>query len=305
MSSHSHHHNHSLNFNRHIFAYIFGIGINLIFAIVELVYGYTRNSMALIADSGHNFLDVIGLVISFAGVLVSLVRPTEKFTYGLRKSTILASLVNSIFLLVSVIFIFKESVSRLASPEITDGKTIMIISGIGVVINSLSGFLFFRLNHNDINTKSAFFHLLSDALVSISVLVAGILIIYTGQFIIDPIVSIIIAFIILVMTWKLLKASFKLSMDGVPEGININTIESTITKIKGIKEVHHTHVWSLSASENAFTAHIVIDSHIIIDDLESLKNYIRQELSKFGISHSTLEFETADENCDDCILTNR
>ncbi|MEZ4906756.1 MAG: cation diffusion facilitator family transporter [Saprospiraceae bacterium] len=307
MHSHDHNHNHNFSsidsksaFTRKIF--LFGILLNIGFAVIELIYGFLIDSMALISDAGHNFLDVLGLILAYAGIWLSKIRPNKRFTYGYRKTTILASVFNSIFLFTSVIFILKESIERLFHPVSTVGTTIMWIAGIGIIINSLSGYLFMKLDQNDVNIRAAFIHLIADALVSVGVVISGFIIYKTDLYIMDPIVSIVISVIILLMTFRLLKQSIFLAIDAVPDGVDVDEIEQSIGNIKGVMEIHHIHVWAMSSSENAITAHLVLDDNIEVSDLGGLKSNIRHVLLHHNIQHSTMEFESKDEKCKDCHL---
>ena len=281
--------------------FIIGIILNVAFAGIELLYGFLINSMALISDAGHNFLDVLGLVLAYAGIWLSGIKPNKRFTYGYRKTTIIASVFNSIFLFTSVIFILKESIDRLFSPQSTEGSIIMFVAGIGIIINSFSGYLFLKLDQNDVNIRAAFIHLIADALVSVGVVVSGYIIYTTGYFITDSIMSIVISIIILIMTLKLIKKSIFLAVDAVPDGIDIAEIENKVKNLYGIKDVHHTHIWAMSSSENAITAHIVLEEKIEIRHLEKIKHELRHLMLDNGIQHSTFEFESNYEDCHDCL----
>ena len=278
-------------------SFIIGITLNIGYAFLELISGIYFGSMSMISDAGHNFVDVLSLSLAFTGLLIAGIKPNNKFTFGYKKSTILAAVFNSILLIISVFFIIKESIERIAEPVEINGYSMIIVAGMGIVINSFTGWLFHKDQHKDINVKAAFVHLMADALISLGVVMSGLVIVNTGWNIIDPVFSIFIAIIILVMTVKILRKSVFMAVDGVPEGIDIDEVERELTKINGVEDIHHTHIWAISTSESAITAHIVVGIRISINDLEILKTEIRETLMTFKIVHSTLEFEIAGENC--------
>jgi len=227
------------------------------------------------------------------------VRPTEKYTYGYKKTTILVALLNAAVLLLSLGAIGYEAVHRLMQPEPLPGKTISIVAAIGILVNALTALLFLRNKENDLNIRSAFLHLLSDAIVSAGLVVGGIVIYYTHLYWIDAALSLIVAIIILFSTWQLLKDSLRLSLDGVPLGIEIKKIKETIDGINGVKDFHHIHVWALSTTENALTAHLVVDRDANMDFVENLKHKIKHELLHQNIQHATLEIEMENSPCEE------
>jgi cobalt-zinc-cadmium efflux system protein len=297
---HFHDHNHGLASLKKPF--VIGIGLNIIYAVIELLGGFYYGSMSLISDAGHNFVDVFSLSLAYAGILLSGIRPNKKFTFGYRKSTVIAAVFNAVLLILSVFIIIKESISRVINPVEVDGIPMMVIASVGIIINGFTGLLFFKGQHKDLNVKAAFMHLVADALISLGVVISGIIIYFTGMTIIDPAFSIIIALVIMYMTLKILRNSIQMALDGVPDSIEMEKIESDIKLIGGIEDIHHVHIWSLSTSDHALTGHIAVNKEISIEDLEPLKESVRKVLKKHGISHSTLEFEMSGENCNNhCI----
>lgn len=296
---HGHHHHAAPaleNINR---AFYIGIGLNAIFTVVEFVVGYFADSLALISDASHNLSDVASLILSLIGMKLAQKIATSSYTYGYKKASILASLINSILLVAIVINIFMEAVERLASPPNVLGKWIIITAIVGVFINAVSAFLFYKGQKHDINIKGAFLHLMVDAMVSIGVVISGIMIYYTGWHVIDPIVSFIIAIIILLSTWDLLKESLKLTLDGVPQNIDIEKIENSILENVNIENIHHVHIWALSSSENALTAHILLKEKTPVNLYMQIKDEIKHKLKDQNINHATIEIDDHTEKCED------
>ena len=283
-------------------AFTFGIVLNLVFVAVEFIAGLILDSVALMSDAGHNLSDVVSLALSLLAFRLARQKPTAKYTYGRKKSTVVVSLANACILLVAIGMILVESIGKLQNPQPVEGGAIAWVAGIGIVINAFTAWLFVRHKNTDLNVKGAYLHMAADALVSVGVLFSGLIITWTGWYIIDPIIGIAIAVVIFISTWGLLRDSIRLSLDGVPPGIDPAEIKDTILLAdKRVREVHHIHIWPLSTTENALTAHIVVDPE---DDRETLKHKIKEELTEHGIGHSTLEFELPGEkereNCCDC-----
>ena len=293
MEPHHHHeHNHQLiSLNK---AFIIGITLNIAFVIVEFGVGFYYNSLGLLSDAGHNLGDVASLVLAMLAFRLQKVHPNNRYTYGYKKSTILVSLLNAVILLVAVGIIIAESVDKLFHPVSVDGSAIAWTAGVGVVINALTAWLFMKDKDKDLNVKGAYLHMAADALVSVGVVVSGIIITYTGWSIIDPIIGLGIAVIIIVSTWGLLHDSLRLSLDGVPVGIDAQKIQQIIMEQPGVENCHHLHIWALSTTETALTAHIVIDN---ITQLEEVKQHIKEALEEAGIHHATLEFEDEKTTC--------
>jgi len=280
-------------------AFIIGIILNFAFVLIEAIIGLAIHSLSLLSDAGHNLADVASLAMALIAFRLMKVKPNEKYTYGYKKTTILVALLNAAVLLLSLGAIGYEAIHRLMSPEPLPGKTISIVAAIGIVVNGVTALLFLRGKDSDLNIKSAFLHLLSDAIVSAGLVVGGIIIYFTGMYWIDAALSILVALIILFSTWQLLKDSLRLSLDGVPEGIEISKIKKVIDGIKGVKDFHHIHVWAISTTENALTAHLVVDRSSSMDSLEQLKHTIKHELLHQNIQHATLEIEMEDSPCDE------
>lgn len=291
--SHSHGHNHTItSLNK---AFIVGIVLNLVFVLVEFGAGFYFDSLALLSDAGHNLSDVVSLVLALLAFRLAKVKANSRYTYGYKKSTVLVSLLNAVILLVAVGGILVESINKLQHPEEVPGGAIAWVAGVGVVINAFTTFLFMKDKEKDLNVKGAYLHMAADTLVSVGVLVAGLIIRQTGWYIIDPIIGIIIAIVILISTWDLLHDSIRLSLDGVPVGIDSEKVKELISQIPGVKDIHHMHIWAISTTENALTAHIVIDN---LNNMESLKHEIKHTLEHCNIHHATLEFESRKEHCD-------
>ena len=293
MEPHHHHeHNHQLiSLNK---AFIIGITLNIAFVIVEFGVGFYYNSLGLLSDAGHNLGDVASLVLAMLAFRLQKVHPNSRYTYGYKKSTILVSLLNAVILLVAVGIIIAESVDKLFHPVSVDGSAIAWTAGVGVVINALTAWLFMKDKDKDLNVKGAYLHMAADALVSVGVVVSGIIITYTEWSIIDPIIGLGITVIIIVSTWGLLHDSLRLSLDGVPVGIDAQKIQQLIMEQPGVENCHHLHIWALSTTETALTAHIVIDN---ITQLEEVKQHIKEALEEAGIHHATLEFEDERTTC--------
>jgi cobalt-zinc-cadmium efflux system protein len=280
-------------------AFYLGILLNLVFTIVEFVVGYLHNSLSLISDATHNLSDVASLIISLIGMKLAQKAATLTYTYGYKKASILASFINSVLLLVVVFNILKEAYERFDNPPEVGGKVIIITALFGVVINTLSAFLFYKGQKDDINIRGAFLHLLVDAVVSVGVVISGIFIYYTKWNMIDIIISVIIAIVILITTWSLFKESLKLTLDGIPKGIDLAKIKMLINNSQGIKSVHHVHIWAISSTTNALSAHIVLDNISTLDELMDIKTKLKHELQHQNIQHITLELDTNLTECKD------
>ena len=292
-----HHHAPKIsNLNR---AFIIGIAINALYVIIEFGAGFYYDSLALISDAGHNLTDVASLVLALLAFRLAKVKSNDKFTYGYRKSTILVSLINSVVLFVAIGGILWESFSRLHHPVVVEGLPISVVAGIGIVINAISAFLFFRDKDNDLNVKGAYLHLMADAAVSLGVVISGVLIFFFQLYWLDLVMSLVIVVVIFYSTWNLFKDSLSLTLDGVPKGINVNEVVSEIKEVEGVLDVHHLHVWAISTLQNAMTAHIIIPPNTGMEQQNLIKNKIKYELEHVNIHHATLEFETEDENCTD------
>jgi cobalt-zinc-cadmium efflux system protein len=294
---HDHDHSHgveSLEKINQIF-YI-GIGLNLAFTILEFVYGYLQNSVALLADASHNLSDVASLIIAVIGMKLMKKAAQSMYTYGYKKASLLASLINAVLLFAVVINILIESFQRFWNPSEVHGKVIYIVAAVGVVINTVSAFLFYKGQKDDINVKGAFLHLLVDALVSVTVVISGLIIHYTSWNWVDPAIGIVICLVIVTTSWGLLKESIRLVLDAVPKDINPKRVEEILLKNTKIKGVHHLHIWALSSQSNALTAHISLEKPSF-GDWEGIKKELKHNLLHEGIQHVTLELEMVDADC--------
>jgi len=290
-------HNHNnVVYNKPI---VIGIILNVAFIAIEIFYGLISNSVALISDAGHNFSDVISLILALIAAMLIKKKSTEKFTYGYKKGSILIALINSILLLVALGVIIWESVHRFYNPVQIDGMTVISVAFIGILINGFTAYLFIKDKEKDLNLKSAFLHMLTDALVSAGVVVSGIFITIYKFYWLDPLVSLMIVGVIFTMTYKLLKETIRLSIDAVPENIDIKSVFDYLMSIEGVKEIHDLHIWSLSTSQVALTVHIVVKSDYIFDN-DVLNNINITLNDKFEISHSTIQIEYV-EKSDLCI----
>ena len=307
MNKHDHGHNHTHAGHHHHAtagdatnrAFIAGIVLNGAYVVVQTVVGLTTQSMALLSDAGHNLSDVASLALSLIAFRLTKVKPSASFTYGYKKTTILSALVNAVVLLIAIGVLGLESVRRLLHPQPVAGGVVALVAAIGIIINLSSAFLFFRNKDHDLNTKGAYLHLLTDALVSIGVVVSGLVIHFTSWYWMDGAVSIVVLLIILAGTWRLLAESLRLSLDAVPAGISIADIETNLLKINGIEGIHHVHIWAMSTRENALTAHIVLNDQLSFEEKMKLVQQIKHDLFHNNIHHSTLELESADMPCDE------
>ena len=290
-----HDHKHEIrNYNR---AFMIGVILNVIFVVIEAGYGIVAGSLALIADAGHNLSDVLSLLLGWGASLLATKRPTQKRTYGFRRVTILASILSALFLLVTLGGIAWESIGRFFNPEPVKGMIIIIVAAIGVVINSITALLFISGKEHDLNIKGAYLHMAADAGVSLGVVIAGAAIMITGWLWLDPAISIFIVIIVLLGTWGLLRNAIDLSIDAVPEGINISEIEDYLTSLKNVSCIHDLHVWALSTTETALTAHLVTTQETMDNTfLIELQQYLHD---KFGVDHTTIQIEkeNSENNC--------
>ncbi|MBC7452087.1 MAG: cation transporter [Cytophagales bacterium] len=297
MEHHHHGHAHTITADHVSNAFVWGIVLNLIFVCVEVVAGLYIESLSLLSDAGHNLADVATLALSLFAIKMAKVKSNNQYTYGFKKTTILVALFNSVLLLVSIGAIGYEAIHRFLRPEPLPGNIISIVAGIGIGVNLFTALLFFKSRENDLNVKSAFLHLLSDAIVSAGIVIGGIIIFYTNYFWIDSVLSILVALVILFSTWSLLQDSLRLSLDGVPKDIDLDNVKSKIKKIKGVEDFHHIHIWAISTTVNALTAHLVVAGHLSYDELQKIKHTIRHELEHLNIHHVTLETEDSAHTC--------
>lgn len=280
-------------------AFIIGIVLNVVFVVIEILAGLWYDSLALLSDAGHNFSDVLALVLALVAFKLLAVIPSERYTYGYRRTTILAALANALLLLVAVGMILWESIERIKEPVVVDGSTTAIVAGIGILINGFTAWLFVKDKDKDLNVEGAYLHMLADTLVSVGVVISGGLIWLTQWYWVDTVMSWIIVLVILISTWRLLKDSILLSLDGVPSGLNVQSIVDDIVQLSTVHSLHHVHVWGLSTTENALTAHVVVSADCDFEQINTLKRSIKHQLSHKGIQHVTLEMEREGEHCAD------
>jgi cobalt-zinc-cadmium efflux system protein len=276
-------------------AFAIGITLNLGFVIVEVVYGILAHSLALVADAGHNLGDVLGLLLAWGATFLARTAPTERRTYGLRSSSILAALFNAILLLIAVGAIAWEAIRRFGNPTAVEPGTVIWVAFVGIAINGATALMFMSGRKRDLNIRAAFLHMVADAAVSLGVVIAGFLIIATNWLWIDPVISLVIAAVITWGTWGLLRDSANLALHAVPEGIEMAKVRQYLSSLPHVTEVHDLHVWPMSTTETALTAHLVRD----VDDCDCalLEQASRDLHRKFEIQHATLQFETLDHHC--------
>jgi len=294
---HDHDHDHGpATFGR---AFAAGIALNTVFIVAEVVAGFSADSMALLADAGHNLSDVLGLALAWAGAVMATRPRSDRFTYGLKKAPILAALFNAILLLVAIGAILLEGIRRLFHPEPANGSVVMLVAAIGIAINAITAWLFASGRKHDLNIRGAYLHMSADAAVSLGVVVAGALMLYTGRLWIDPVVSIVVALVILWGTFDLLKQSTGMSLAGVPRGISLADVDRSLSSLDGVLALHDLHIWPMSTTENALTVHLVVPSH-------DVRRQVLVEARKllhdgFGLRHVTIQIEDlTGEECVDC-----
>lgn len=297
--NHEHTHNHKSpqNYSK---AFAIGIALNVVFVAVEIFYGLLANSSALLADAGHNASDVLSLVFAWTAAWLATIKPKGKYTYGLRKTTILVSILNALLLFAAVALIAWDAIGKLKNPEPVAGSQVMIVAGIGVIINTVTALLFMKGQKDDLNIKGAFLHMAADAGVSLGVLVAGFLIKSTGLQWIDPVTSFVIIIVILWGTWRLFTDSINLALDAVPKHIKIEKVHKFLLAQKGVADIHDLHVWAMSTTRVALTAHLVMPDGYDDKFIAELQKDLEHE---FGITHTTFQMENKqiEENCNaDC-----
>ncbi|MFL6726293.1 MAG: cation diffusion facilitator family transporter [Sphingomicrobium sp.] len=287
MSGHTHDcHGHVDDFTR---AFALGIALNVAIVLVELIYGFLANSMALVADGGHNLSDVLGLVVGWAGAVMAKRSPSPRFTYGLKKASILAALINGLFLLVAVGAIAAEAIDRLLRPSSADARTMIWVAALAIAVNVATALLFARGRERDINVRAAFQHMAADAAVSAAVVFAGFVILWTGQQWVDPVMSLAVAGVILWGSIGLMRESVGMSLMGVPSDIELDQVRDALRELPGVQTVHDLHVWPLSTTETALTAHLVAPSVASTDALLEAARAMLHD--RFRIEHCTLQIE--------------
>lgn len=283
-------HHHAIeNYDR---AFALGIGLNIVFVIIEAIYGGLAGSMALLADAGHNLSDVFSLVLAWGATVLAARAKTQKRTYGLRKATVMASLLSAMLLLVALGWIALEAFKRFSQPEPVAEVTVIVVAAIGVVINAATALLFVKGQQHDLNIKGAYLHMVADAAISLGVVLGGVIILYTGWLWLDPLISIFIVVAVFIGTWALLRDSLNYAMDAVPSGIDVATIHAYFLQHKRVERVHDLHVWPLSTTQVALTVHLVVSDACI--DNTFLCELQRDLHHDFGIAHSTIQLESLD-----------
>ena len=266
-----------------------GVALNTLFVVAEAVAGVAAGSLALLADAGHNAGDVLGLLMAWGAAWLARRPPSRRYTWGLRRSTIYAALANAVLLLVACGGIAWEAVHRLRSPEPVTGPVVIAVAAVGVVINTLTALLFLR-GHGDANVRGAFLHMAADAAVSLGVVLAGVAIAVTGAAWIDPVVSLVVAAVIVAGTWGLFRESLDLALDAVPRGVEPEAIEAALAGLRGVAEVHDLHVWGASTSEISLTVHLVATDGVDRDDLLAEAETVLRD--RFRVAHSTIQIES-------------
>lgn len=286
--SHGHGHAHDIDHAALGRAFAIGVGLNLAYVVVEVGFGLSVNSMALVADAGHNLSDVLGLLVAWGAAAMARRESSPRFTYGFKKAPILAALFNALFLLVAVGAIAAEAIRRLIHPSPTAGLTVSIVAAVGLVVNGLTAWLFSRRAQGDINVRGAFLHMAADAGVSLAVIVAGLVILWTAQEWVDPAMSLAVAVVVFWGSFGLLKESAWMSLAGVPSGIDVDEVEAALATLEGVAGVHDLHVWPLSTTETALTAHLVLPTGSS-DELVAAAQRLLHD--RFRIEHCTLQVE--------------
>ncbi|MGQ9426776.1 cation diffusion facilitator family transporter [Gilvimarinus sp. F26214L] len=297
---HGHSHSHApASYNR---AFAIGVALNVVFVAVEVVYGLLADSLALLADAGHNLSDVFALLIAWGATYLASRPPTDKRTYGMKRSTIMASALSTALLLVALGAIAWEAIERFFQPAPIAGRTVIIVAAVGVVINTATALLFLADRKRDLNIRAAFVHMAADAAISLGVALAGAVILFTGWLWLDPATSLVIALVIFASSWTLFRDSLDLSMDAVPRNVDLAAVREHLNRQEWIIGFHDLHIWAISTTETALTVHVVTDGHQL--DNERLLR-LQQDLHElFDIEHPTIQVEELDSSCV-CMLTCR
>lgn len=295
--AHSHHHHGPSSYGR---AFAIGVALNLGFVILELFYGNLSHSLALVGDAAHNFSDVFALLLAWGASVLVRRRATQHYTYGMRRTSILAALINAVLLLIAIGGIALEAIQRLGQPATVSGETVIWVAAAGIAVNAATALLFFSGRNNDLNIRGAFLHMAADALVSVGVVITGGIILLTGWAWLDPVVSLVISAVILVGTWGLLRESINLALDAVPQGIDTSRVQEYLQRLPGVLSVHDLHIWAMSTTETALTCHLVVGNGPCDDAF--LTQTASELHDSFGIEHVTLQRETGDpaHACNGC-----
>ncbi len=288
---HNHSHSHDVNLGN---AFKIGISINIVFIIIEASYGFFSNSMALVADAGHNLSDVLALVFSWVAVILSQRKPTLKFTYGFRRSTILIALLNTILLLAAVVFIVWETIERMGKPLEINSNSVITVAAIGIAVNGFTAWLFMKGKKHDLNIRSAFVHFIADALVSLGVVIAGIIMAFTNIVWVDSLVSFAIIAVILYSSYHLLIDSVNLALDAVPENVNIEAVRNYLKCLPEVSDIHDLHIWALSTTEAALTVHLTTNMQTDVTFITNIQHQLHEQ---FDIEHATIQVEYSVAEC--------
>ena len=282
-----HHHHHATPSSNK--AFLIGASINIAYVIIEAAFGFLSDSLSLLADAGHNFSDVLILLLAWGANILASVKPTSSHTYGYRRATILAALVSGVTLVITMALIAIEAIQRLNTLIEPDSIIIIVVASIGIIINFITAALFVNHKDDDLNIKGAFLHMIADGLVSVAVVIGGIVIYFTGWLLVDPILSLLIIIVIAISSWGLVKDSFNLSVDAVPNNIDIESIRQYLLNLPDVESIHDLHIWAMSTTQVALTAHLLRKSSSIDDDL--LHQAAHELKDKYGIHHSTIQIE--------------
>ena len=293
-----HHHGHGAHPADFSKAFAAGILLNLAFVAIEAGYGFMAKSMALLADAGHNLSDVLGLAIAWGAAVLAKRPPSRRFSYGLRGASILAALANALILLIAVAFIVYNAAVRLLVPELVEGETVIIVAAIGIVVNGATALMFARGRKSDLNVRGAYLHMVTDALVSAGVVVAGIAIVATGWVWVDPVVSLVVAGLIFIATADMLRESLTMALAGVPRGIDPDAVEAHLLALPGVARIHDLHIWPMSTTEFALTAHLAMPEGYPGDAF--LADCAHGVAHGFGITHTTFQIEVGEDCGDAC-----
>jgi len=291
---HSHHHEHGRSANNYDRAFIISVALNAGFVVAEVIYGLLANSLALLADAGHNLSDVLGLLLAWGASILVRRQPTPRRTFGFRRSSIFAALINATFLLIACGAIGLEAIQRFRSPSPVEGGTVILVAAIGIAVNTISALMFVSGRKSDLNIRGAFLHLAADAIISLGVVLTGMAIVFTGWQWLDPVVSLAITIVIVIGTWRLFQESFDLMLDAVPEGIEPLAVRTYLAERPEVTQVHDLHIWAMSTTEVALTAHLVTPAGHPGDTF--LSQVCRELHDHFGIEHATIQIELRDSN---------
>lgn len=294
--SHSGDHRHG-DTNNHGRAFVIAIALNTIFVVVEFAYGFIANSTALMADAGHNLSDVLGLLLAWGAAILARKAPTGRYTYGLRSTSILAALANTMFLLLACGAIAWEATQRFSQPPAVAGLTVTLVAAVGIVINGLSAWLFMKGSEGDLNIRGAYLHMAADAAISLGVVLAGVAMMFTGWYWLDPVISLVIVVVIVLGTWSLLRESVQLALSAVPAQIEVSAVDAYLRQCPGVADIHDLHIWGLSTTESALTVHLVMPQGYPGDAF--VDEIVRTLKERFRVHHSTLQVEqgTTDHAC--------